>query len=106
MRRALLEAFTAYIDEETIPSFEEFCYLHKVHRQRLYEWEEFEEAREMLVCKKISNLEKGGLTRAIDSGMARISLGQLGWSEKQEIEHTGKGGGPIVVKYDKAFEGI
>jgi hypothetical protein len=44
---------------------------------------------------------KGNVTMLIWLG--KQTLGQR---DKQEIEHSGKNGGPIQVTFDKAFEGV
>ena len=94
LRAELLEAFYAYIEENDIPILAEFSYLHKIPRQMLYTFEEFSDAIVMCRAKKESNLEKGALTKALEPGMAKFSLAQLGWSEKKEI--TGQGGNPLI----------
>jgi len=94
LRAELLEAFFVYIEENDIPILAEFAYENGVPRQKIYEFEEFSDAIQLCHCKKEANLEKGALTRAIDPGMAKFSLAQLGWSEKSQI--SGAGGAPLV----------
>jgi hypothetical protein len=86
--KELLAAFLVYIDEHDIPILAEFAYLNKISRKRLYEFPEFSDAIELCRCKKEANLEKGALTRAIDPGFAKFSLGQLGWRDAYSIEHS------------------
>lgn len=88
-RLELLHRFFLYIEEHDIPIIAEFSYLNDLDRRRLYEFEEFSHAIKICISKKEANLEKGALTRAIDPGMAKFSLAQLGWSDKQEIAHSG-----------------
>ena len=89
-RQEILASFFSYIDEKDIPVIAEFAYLNKIPRTKIYEWPEFRDAIELCHCKKEANLELGGLARAIDSGMAKFSLAQLGWrAEKQEVNHSG-----------------
>jgi len=36
-------------------------------------------------------LERKGLSGDFNASMAKFALAQLGWSEKQEVDHTTKG---------------
>jgi hypothetical protein len=45
-------------------------------------------------------LEKGTLTGVYDKTMAIFSLKQLGWKDKQEIEHSGGTNNTNEIKHD------
>lgn len=78
-----------YIDEHSIPIVAEFAYLQRIRRQKLYEIPELADTLERLINKKESQLEKGGLSNVLNASMAKFSLAQLGWSEKQETKVSG-----------------
>jgi len=89
-RQKLLEAIEKYIDETPIPIVSEFAYLNGLNRTSVYEIEELSDAIKKLVSKKEVALERLGLSGAPNvSPMAIFSLKQLGWKDKQEIEHSG-----------------
>ena len=89
-RQKLLEAIEKYIDETSIPIVSEFAYLNGLNRTSVYEIEELSDAIKKLVSKKEAALERLGLSGAPNvSPMAIFSLKQLGWKDKQEVEHSG-----------------
>ncbi|MHA1302979.1 MAG: terminase small subunit [Candidatus Heimdallarchaeaceae archaeon] len=85
--------FEEYIEKEDVPIIAEFSYLHNVNRARLYEFEKinelFSDTIQKCRDKKESQLEKLGLMNIINPTMAIFSLKQLGWRDKQELEHSG-----------------
>lgn len=89
-----------YIEKTAIPSVAEFCAINRLSRQRLYEFEELAEPMEWLICKKEAGLERAGLRLTKDHGprgsFIIFSLKQLGWRDKQEVEHSGSMGVTIV----------
>ena len=89
-----------YTKRENIPIVAEFAYKYNVPRQTLYVFAEqdakFSDTIKQLVAKKESQLEKLGLLNAINPSMAIFSLKQLGWRDKQEMEHSGQVGIKIV----------
>lgn len=93
----LLDKFIDYlygVDEEgeyrnSIPSVSDFAFKNNISRQRLYEYEPFKHALEMCALKRERDLEMGGYTNSINTTMAVFALKQLGWTDKQEIEHSG-----------------
>ena len=95
------EAMERYIDENSVPIVAEFAYLNNIRRQKLYEIPELSDTMEKLINKKEAQLEKGGLSNALNASMAKFSLAQLGWSERQEHEVSGKDGEPIKVTWQK-----
>lgn len=89
IKSQLLEKLEKYIDETNVPIIAEFCTIHKVRKQRLYEWEEFTDMLGLCTQKKEANLEKLALAGKINTSMAIFSLKQLGWTDLQKVEHSG-----------------
>lgn len=83
------EAMERYIQETDVPIVAEFAYLNNIRRAILYEIPELSYTVGKMIDKKESQLERGGLTGEYNASMAKFSLAQLGWSEKQETKVTG-----------------
>jgi len=83
------EKLADYIENTDIPILAEFAYINNVLRQVLYEYDEFTTLIKRAVAKKEAQLERMALTGDVDKTMAIFSLKQLGWRDKQEIEHSG-----------------
>ena len=81
--------FEKYIDETEIPIITEFAYRNNVLRQRLYEFEEISDTIKRCIDKKEAQLQRLALEGKINVTMAIFSLKQLGWKDRQEIEHAG-----------------
>jgi hypothetical protein len=75
-----------YINDTEIPIIKEFCYLHNVSRDDIYNYDEFESLRVKAMDKKEAQLEKLGLEGKINPAMAIFSLKQLGWSNEPQPE--------------------
>ena len=86
-----------YIEVTDIPIIAEFAYKNRIPRHRLYDYEEFSTLIKEMIDKKEANLERMGLNKEVDRTMAVFSLKQLGWSDRQGLELTGKDGGPIEI---------
>jgi len=97
-----IELLDKYIDDNEIPIVAEFAYLHNIRKATLYEKEELKYSIKRLTEKKEAQLEKGALSGVINTTMAIFSLKQIGWSDKQEIEHSGE----MSVNIGKEFNGI
>ena len=91
-----LKLFEKYIEDTDIPIISEFAYLNDLPRESIYDYEDFSTLRKKAISKKESQLEKLGLLNVINPAMAIFSLKQLGWSDKQDINHSGKLGVTIV----------
>jgi len=78
-----------YIEKTDIPIIAEFAYLNNLPRETLYDREEFSTLLKKAISKKEAQLERLGLSDAVNISMAVFSLKQLGWSDKQEIKQTG-----------------
>lgn len=97
-RDAILGALEKYIEEEEIPIIAEFCYRNKVKRTTLLTWSESADLVELCKLKKESALESGALSGAINTTMAIFSLKQLGWTDKQSLEHSGPDGTGLTIQ--------
>ena len=94
-RGEILRLFLSYVENNTIPIIAEFAYQNHINRQRLYEREEFSDAIKECIAKKEANLEKGALTGTLNPSMCIFSLKQIGWTDKQQIEHSREVRSPI-----------
>lgn len=86
----LVERFEDYIATTEIPIIAEFAYQNDVPRDILYDYDEFSTLRKKAIDKKEAQLERLGLSNQVDKTMAIFSLKQLGWRDKQDIEHSGE----------------
>lgn len=89
-RKELLKIFEKYINDNDIPILAEFAYTNNVSRPSLYDWPEFSTLIKRCLDKKETNLEKGVFFDKLNPIMAIFSLKQLGWRDRQEVEHTGE----------------
>lgn len=104
----MIEIIDTYTEAEDIPILKEVCQLNRWNHKYIYELadknEKLSESIKMLIYKKEVSLEKLGLMGIVNSTMAIFSLKQLGWTDKQETQHTtvGADGKPkgleIIVK--------
>lgn len=78
-----------YTQETEIPILAEFAYTHGYIREELYQHDELYYSIKNMMMKKESVLEKKGLLNQVNSTMAVFSLKQLGWKDKQEVQHSG-----------------
>jgi hypothetical protein len=83
------KALEKYVQDTDIPILVEFCYMNDLSRDDLYNYPEFCTLRKKAIDKKEAQLERKGLDNDIDKTLAIFSLKQLGWSDKQEIAHSG-----------------
>lgn len=89
-----------YIETAEIPIVAEFAYKNNILREALYDYPEFSTLLKKLIAKKETVLEKGMLSGDLVPSAAIFSLKQVGWSDKQQTEITGKDGGPIRSEVD------
>ena len=85
----LVRRFEDYIKSTEVPIIAEFAYQNGFGKQYFHEREEFSNLIKMATAKKEATLEKKTLTGEYNPAMAIFSLKQLGWKDKQEIEHSG-----------------
>jgi len=94
------EMILAYTENTPVPILAECAYGLGMHRQQLYEFPELNDAIKRLITKKESVLEKGALSGKLNTSMAIFSLKQIGWSDKQDVNHSGTiDGGPAIEIY-------
>jgi hypothetical protein len=84
---ALIVLIEQYTEETEIPILAEFCYKNNIYKQLLYDMPEFSDSIKKLISKKEAQLERKALTGEVNVTTAIFSLKQLGWRDKQEIEH-------------------
>ena len=96
------EMLSEYIESNDIPIIAEFAYQNKLSRQSLYDQKEFSTLLKRCIDKKEAQLERLGLSSAIEKSMAIFSLKQLGWSDKQEVKTSGEE--VIKVKFEDDIE--
>jgi len=87
-----------YINKTQIPIIAEFAYKNNLLRESLYDNEEFSTLLKKCIYKKQVMLEKGTLIGQLNPAMAIFSLKQIGWRDKQEIDHTIQGLGTLFQK--------
>jgi hypothetical protein len=84
------EELEEYIETgKGLPSVTEFAFKHDYRRASLYDHEELSYNIEKVRLKRELALEKLGFSGKSNATMAIFSLKQLGWRDKQEIEHVG-----------------
>ena len=88
-KKELVILLRKYIHETEIPILAEFAYINDVVRSSLYSVPEFSTLLKRLVAKKEFALERKSLDGKINTTQAIFSLKQLGWRDRQEIEHSG-----------------
>lgn len=91
-REELLIKLQEYIDTHDIPILKEFASMNHILSTQLYEYAELSDGIKACHEKKEVGLEREMLS---DSAKGRVagyifSLKQLGWTDKQEVEHSGE----------------
>jgi len=97
LKAEIVALIKEYTEKTEIPILKEFLYLNHIPHSSIYAYDEFLEPAAELICKKEAQLERLALTNEINTSMARFSLFQLGWSERQQLES-------VVSKSDRVFE--
>ena len=90
-------ALNEYTKKTDIPILKEFCYQNDIPSNHIYDYKEFSESIRLLINKKEAQLERLGLKGETNPTLTVFSLKQLGWRDKQEIEHSG---GVKVIRDD------
>lgn len=96
----LAESLEDYIDTTEIPILKEWCYQNGVPSKHVYDFEELSDSIKRLIDKKEAALERKGLQGEVDKTMAIFSLKQLGWSDKQQVEHSAEEGFIKIIMPD------
>lgn len=90
------EKFTSYKEKikVNLPTIEGLAVYLEVHRDTLYEWEkehdQFSDIIERLRGSQIKSLINNGLSGDYNPTIAKVLLSKHGYSEKQEIQHSGE----------------
>lgn len=97
-RVAILAEFEKYIAETDIPIVAEFAARHGMHKTTMKDWgDEAEMLIARCISKKEAGLERLGLDGSVNTTMAVFSLKQLGWTDKQDVKHSGDAAHPVVI---------
>ena len=90
-----------YIDESECPIIADFAYKHDIRRSTLYDHPEFTYALKKMIDKKEASLFYNGLTGDYNPQIVKLGLAQLGYSDKQETQHTtlDDDGGKTGIKF-------
>ena len=86
----LVEKFRQYIVDTDVPIIAEFAYQNDLDKRYMYDRVEFSDLLKKCLQKKESRLERGLINNEFNSAGAIFSLKQLGWRDKQELEHSGE----------------
>lgn len=95
----LAQKLDEYMESTDVPIVAEFAYLMGYNRTSIYEIPEISDGLRALVTKKEFALERLGLSTnsTAQQRMAEMSLKQIGWSEKQDVNLTG---GVVLTKIE------
>jgi hypothetical protein len=102
---ALLKKAKEYLDkgweDDLIPSHVGLSLYIGVRRETLYAWakeagkEEFSNILDEINAKQQSILLKNGLNNTFNSQITKLVLGKHGYSDKQDVEHSGNPDKPL-----------
>lgn len=88
--KEVIEQMESYTDKAFLPMLSEFAYNHGYNRSQLYEYKGLSDAIKRMMMKKETKLQLMAISGKIHPSFAIFSLKQLGWSDKQEIQHDTK----------------
>ena len=90
--------------KEVVPTVSGLSLYLGVNKTTLYEWAEthtdFSNTLQEIKERQHSMLLSGGLTKTYDSAITRLMLANHGYSDKQQVEHSG--GVTVVFDSDDA----
>lgn len=101
----LLHELVKYIETEDYPTVPDFCRKNKIHKQRLYEFagdkslnkddlgkeplgKYFSDALKRMSNNQEAFIEDNAVNNKIPLVFAIFKLKQLGWTDRQQIEHS------------------
>lgn len=88
---------------DMVPSIAGLSSALKVNRNTLYDWakvhDQFKDTMEDLKSAQERLALNGGLGNKMNATIVKLLLANHGYSDKQGIEHTGAGGGPIQTAW-------
>ena len=89
-----------YLADELVPTVAGLSLCIDIRRSTVYEWskehEEFSDIVEKVMASQEHGLIKGALGGDYNATIAKLMLTKHGYSDKQETELSGPGGGPVV----------
>jgi len=107
-KEKILNALKTYVEESEYPTMPAFAVLHKISKQRVYEWakgenenadtrsqyplkEYFSELIRLMNCKQESFIEKNVMLGNITPSFAIFKLKQqgFGWTDRQDVGLSG-----------------
>lgn len=95
----------AYKTQDEIPSHIGLAKHLGINRLTLYDWAKQEDKKELsnileaVMAEQQSELLNKGLNGTFNANIVKLVLGKHGFSDKQETELTGAGGGPVDMKW-------
>jgi DNA-packaging protein gp3 len=98
-KKELIARIMEYIDnhtehEDLVPSVEGLAYFLDVSRKTIYNWSNSDDdilhTLDRLNAKQSKMLISGGLSNAMNSTISKLMLANHGYSEKQEVQHSGR----------------
>ena len=97
-----VENFTEYGDP--VPSIEALAMELHLSRSTLYDWASkedhpFTDILERCNQQQTRTLFRGALVGDMNANITKLMLGKQGYSEKNQTELTGAGGGPIEAQW-------
>ena len=87
-REKLYYSLEEYVKNTEIPIFKEWCWQNDVLNCTVMTWPEFKDLHDACIAKKEAALERASLQGSVNTTQAIFSLKQLGWSDKQQVEHV------------------
>jgi len=87
---SVIKQMEAYTTETDLPILAEFAYTHDYDRAQLYGFPKIAHTIKKMMLKKETELEKIAIKGDAPTAFCIFSLKQLGWSDKQQIEHSGE----------------
>ena len=106
----LLKAAWDYVENcpDVIPSIEGLCEAISIARSTAYAWakdedKEFSYILEALMTKQGKTLLNNGLDGTFNSTISKLILTKHGYSDKQELEHSGNPDKPLVSRIEQVI---
>lgn len=107
----LVKAAWAYVKGETykvVPSVAGLCCEINIARSTAYEWakdeaKEFSDILSAIATKQENLLLEKGLQGEFNSTITKLMLTKHGYSDKQELEHSGNPDKPLVTRIEQVI---
>ena len=102
---SVIKQMEAYTTETDLPILAEFAYTHDYDRAQLYGFPKIAHTIKKMMLKKETELEKIAIKGDAPTAFCIFALKQLGWSDKQQIEHSGGVEIAPITPWSKARNG-